>query len=411
MASTRTRLRLVLPLSLALGLAACSGSSAPGTRPVLGGPIEGLTAAERAAFERGKLVFQRRFTPEDGLGPRYNATSCESCHSVPVVGGSAPLYRNFYIGMAGLPGRQTPLPGFQSAVVQSFGANENDFSTEIGRRIIPDGTTQPMTVGQRNALPLFGVGLFESISDATLLALTDPNDEDGDGISGRFNTDAGSLGRFGVKSQSNNIEVFTRAPLQNQLGITSDPFDGGGAVVGLSHLFVQVPGDPSQPTVDLDAHPDPEIARADLGDLIAFTRFLAPPEPLEPFSPAAARGEHVFARIGCVACHVPALASARGPVRAYSDLLLHDLGPELADGLGFGLPQASTLSALTTGGEFRTQPLWGVSLSGPFLHDGRAETLREAIEAHGGEASAIRAEFLALDPAEQGDLLEFLEHL
>jgi CxxC motif-containing protein (DUF1111 family) len=313
--------------------------------------------------------------------------------------------------MAGLPGRQTPLPGFQSPVVQAFGADANDFSTEIGRRVIPAGTSQPLMIAQRNSLPLFGVGLFESISDATLLANTDPNDEDGDGISGRFNTDAGSLGRFGVKSQSNNIEVFTRAPLQNQLGITSDPFEGGGAVVGLSHLFVQVSGDPNQPTVDLDSHPDPEIAREDLGDLIAFTRFLAPPAPLTPFSPAAARGERVFARLGCVACHVPALASARGPVRAYSDLLLHDLGPELADGLGFGLPQASTLSPLTSGGEFRTQPLWGVSLSGPFLHDGRAETLREALEWHGGEAAAIRAEFRSLDPAEQSDLIAFLEHL
>jgi len=411
MASIHPRLRVTLPLSLVLGLAACSGSSAPGARPVLGGPIEGLTAAERAAFERGKRVFQRRFTPEDGLGPRYNATSCESCHSVPVVGGSAPLYRNFYLGMAGPTGRQTPLPGFASAVVQSFGGEADDFSTESARRVIPDPALQPMTVAQRNALPLFGVGLFESVSDATLLALTDPNDEDGDGISGRFNTDAGSLGRFGVKSQSNNIEVFTRAPLQNQMGITSDPFEGGGAVVGLSHLFVQVSGDPNQPTTDQDAHPDPELSARDLGDLIAFTRFLAPPEPVRPFSPEAARGEHLFAELGCVRCHVPALASARGPVRAYSDLLLHDLGPELADGRGFGLPQASTLSPLTSAGEFRTQPLWGVSLSGPFLHDGRAATLREALEWHGGEAAATRAAFLALDPAGQAELIAFLEHL
>lgn len=411
MATHHPRRLLLAPLSLALGLAACSGSSSPGARPVLGGPIEGLTAAEKAAFERGKAVFRRRFTPEDGLGPRYNATSCESCHSVPVVGGSAPLYRNFYIGMAGAPGRQTPLPGFQSAVVQAFGGDANDFSTEIGRRNLPGPVSQPITITQRNALPLFGVGLFEAVSDATLIALSDPNDEDGDGISGRFNTDAGSLGRFGVKSQSNNIEVFTRAPLQNQMGITSDPFEGGGAVVGLGAHFVQVSGDPNQPTSDADSHPDPEIGTRDLGDLIAFTRFLAPPEPVRPFSPAAARGEHTFDALGCTKCHVPSLASARGPVRAYTDLLLHDLGPELADGLGFGLPQASTLSPLTSAGEFRTQPLWGVSLSAPFLHDGRAETLRAAIEWHGGEAAAIRAAFLALDPAEQADVLAFLEHL
>jgi CxxC motif-containing protein (DUF1111 family) len=108
---------------------------------------------------------------------------------------------------------------------------------------------------------------------------------------------------------------------------------------------------------------------------------------------------------------VPELASSRGPVRAYTDLLLHDLGPELSDGLAFGVPQISRRSPPTSAPEFRTQPLWGVSLSGPFLHDGRAETLRDAIEAHAGEARASRKAFLTLTSDEQADLIAFLEHL
>jgi len=165
------------------------------------------------------------------------------------------------------------------------------------------------------------------------------------------------------------------------------------------------------PTTDLDSEPDPEISARDLGDLIAFTRFLAPPQPIQPFSPEAQRGEELFASVGCVKCHVPELSSSRGPVRAYTDLLLHDLGPDLADGLGFGMPQVASLAPPTSAGEFRTQPLWGVSLSGPFLHDGRAETLREAIELHGGEAQASTERFAARTPGEQADLIAFLEHL
>src|SRR5262249_53534201 len=157
--------------------------------------------------------------------------------------------------MVGTPGRQTPFPGLGSAVVPAFGAG-NDFTTEAGRHALesPPGTS--MTLAQRNALPLFGVGLFEAISDATILARADPNDEAGDGISGRFNTDNGTLGRFGVKAQSNNIEVFTRAPLMNQMGVTSDPFLGSGAIASLGHARLQVSTNPDVPTSDLDSHPD-----------------------------------------------------------------------------------------------------------------------------------------------------------
>lgn len=409
----------VLFLSAGLGLfTGCNnggggGSQNPAGRVPPGGPLDGLTVDERAAFDRGREQFLRRFKPSEGLGPFYNATSCESCHSDPEVGGSAQMYRNFYLAMWNNAGTNVALPGLPSAVVPAFGGTD-DFTLVAGRAKIPaDVSGNPTIVAQRNALPIFGTGLFEFVSDATILANADPEDANGDGISGRFNTDNGSVGRFGVKAQSNNVELFTRAPLRNQLGITTDPFLGSGGIVSYGHMLLpQVSTDPNAPTTDNDDVPDPELDHDSLGDLIAFTRFLAPPEPITPFSAAATRGEAQFDALGCAKCHLPELATSRfGPARAFTDLLLHEMGEDLADNLAFGRPQASTLSLPNTSKEFRTQPLWGVSLSGPFLHDGRAETLREAIELHGGEATAARDAFLALDAVSQADVIEFLEHL
>lgn len=411
-----------LPLALAslATLAACgsSGESSILPTPVpvssLGKPIDGLTQAELDSFERGRLIFEKRFKPSEGMGPLYNATSCASCHAVPVTGGSSKLYRNFYLARVGTSSSQADFDTLPSPVIPSYGGRQHggaEFSLTNGRFVIPEtffGTE--VVSAQRNGLPIFGVGLFEFVSDATILAMTDPNDADGDGISGRFNTDSGTVGRFGVKAQSNNIELFTRAPLQNQMGITSDPFLGSAGTVSYAHMAFQASADPNLPTTDDDGVPDPEINSGDLGDLIAFTRFLAPPEPKD-FNASAANGEILFDDIGCAKCHVPELDSSRGPVRAYTDLLLHDMGPDLADGLNFGIPQFAIADLFATGHEWRTQPLWGVSLSAPFLHDGRAQTLEEAITMHGGEAEASRDEFLALTPVEQDDIISFLEHL
>ena len=194
-------------------------------RPPFGGPIGGLNVAELAAFERGRDVFLRRFRPSEGLGPLYNAVSCESCHSTPQVGGSAPLYRNFYIAQVGTPAPSF-LPGLPSVAVPAFGSGTT-FSLEKGRLVIPPTVgASPVTVAQRNAIPIFGVGLFEFVSDLTIFNLSDPEDDNADGISGRYNTDPAGLGRLGLKSQSNNVELFTRGPLRNQMGITTNPFEG-----------------------------------------------------------------------------------------------------------------------------------------------------------------------------------------
>jgi CxxC motif-containing protein (DUF1111 family) len=380
----------------------------------LGDPQLDLTLDQLAAFKRGKEVFQRRFKPSEGLGPFYNATSCASCHSTPAVGGTAELYRNFYLAVyqfGPTVNSQSPsIPPFLSQVVPAFGSGPQHsdalFTLTGGRPAIPETVLGfPVLSAQRNSIPIFGTGLFERVSNAEILSREDANDLNGDGISGRINTSLSgtALGRLGLKSQANNIELFTRGPLQNQMGITTDPFLGPDSIVSLPRAPFQVGADPNAPTVDNDGVPDPELGSQDLGDLIAFTRFLAPPLP-KPFSPDALAGEALFASARCTDCHVPSLQTPYGPVNAYSDLLLHHMGTELEDKIKLGeSPVAAT--------DFRTQPLWGISLMAPYLHDGRASTLLDAIELHGGEATTSRNLFLGLTQTQRDQLIVFLEHL
>jgi len=379
----------------------------------LGDPMPGLSADELAAFNRGKVQFLKRWKPSEGLGPMYNATACSSCHSKPAAGGGSELYRNFYVAQYGFAPFLLNLPGLPSPVVPAFGStNSQPFSLENGRNNIPATLGGlPVKQDQRNSIPTFGTGLFEFITDATILSNADPDDDDNDGISGRANNDAAGLGRFGTKAQANNIEFFTRAPLFNQMGVTSDPLAGSAGTVSLGHgSLLQGSATPNAPTADADGVPDPEISPNDLGDLMAFSRFLAPPQQ-KPFSDAAARGDALFNQIGCTSCHMPSLPSSKGPVAAFTDLLLHDMGPDLAGQVSFGTPQASASDPDTTEAEWRTAPLWGVSHSGPWLHDGRAPTLIDAILLHGGEGQASRDAFTDLPTLQRQDIIEFLRHL
>jgi CxxC motif-containing protein (DUF1111 family) len=388
----------------------------------IGDPIAGLTQAELDAFNRGRVVFERMFTPSEGLGPFYNVASCASCHGFPIAGGSAPRYRNFYMAAVGSPGTQIPFfdpilasqmppPGVPPSFIIPSYAGTNGVRPRIPDPSDPSLFGAPVAVAQRNAASAFGVGQFEFVSDATIVSNSDPDDTDGDGISGRFNTVGGAIGRLGFKAQANNIETFTRGPFNNQLGITTDAFLGTAGVVSLGHgAPVQVASSLDDPIRDFDNVPDPELGTADLGDLIAFQRFLAPPPP-SPHTAASLRGEVHFTNLGCVKCHIPTLPSSRGNLNAYTDLLLHDMGAGLADGISLGTPQASTIDPNHTANEFRTQPLWGVTLHAPFLHDGRADTLLDAVILHGGEAATIRDAFLALPAADQDDVIRFLEVL
>lgn len=259
---------------------------------------------------------------------------------------------------------------------------------------------------QRNAIPFFGAGRMAEFTEEEILSRADPDDLDGDGISGRPNWDRGFVGRFGSKAQVVSIEGFIRGPLFNHMGITTAPLteeqrallpvDSSLASVGLKQAAA-----PEGPNFDEDDVPDPEMSTGDLFDLVSFSMLLGLPEP-EPLTWQTWHGAQLFEEIGCAACHVPALNSFRGDIPLYSDLLLHDMGEGLADGMEMGV---------ATGAEFRTQPLIGIAAVGPYLHDGRAETVYDAILAHGGESLSSRDRFVALQDRDQDDLIAFLYSL
>lgn len=372
--------------------------------PSLGEPMNGASAEQLETFERGREVAEKRFSTADGLGPKFNVSFCGACHEQPVTGGSSPRYRDFLLAGATLEDGS-----FVGLGVNGVLAN---FSLlEPYREPTPD---QANTFARRNAIPFFGVGALAAIDEASILANADPDDADGDGISGRPNYDRGFVGRFGRKAQTVSIEGFIRGPLFNHLGVTSNPLSpelkAALPVPSAGEMdFREAPlicincqaAAPEEPNTDNDGIPDPELSEQDLFDLVSFSMLLGAPTPDEP-TEETARGAGHFEEAQCAACHVPSLRGPDGLVPAYSDLLVHDMGDELADGIPMG--DAS-------GREFRTQPLWGVASVGPYLHDGRAETLDEAIRWHGGEAQASKEAYEALSDSERAELIAFLESL
>lgn len=384
--------------------------------PRLGDPIVGLSREQRAEFERGRLVFERVFTPATGLGPLFNADACAECHEEPVTGGPGDeIERHAVIpahvaalhdqAAAAFSGASVPTedaapdgacdllfdrggPVFQNQVTQALRE-----ALGIDSETVPDGAVTAL----RTTPDIFGFGLLDAVPDSALLAIADPEDEDGDGISGRVNRFVdGRIGRFGRKAFVPTLAEFNAAAFQIEQGVTTAAAPDEGSVGG----------QPLPPGVD--PVPDPELSEEDVRLASQFVRFLAPPVPASS-GREARRGDELFARIGCTACHVPALRTGRSEVealsnrmvRAYTDLLLHDMGPELAD-ICFGLASAS---------EFRTEPLMGLRLSRVFLHDGRAPSIEAAIALHGGEAAAARAAFNALPEHQRRAVLAFLRGL
>ncbi len=403
--------RLLLLFLALTGLLRCAPvQEEPAIFGALGEPLPTATEEERATFERGRQVALRRFTPAEGLGPHFNVVSCGACHERPVLGGGAGRYRNFLL---------TALRLSNGAYVpRGVNGVQPQFDLATVRRPTSPGANAHAT---RHAIPFFGAGLLLELPDASILAHVDASDRDGDGVSGRPNFDRGVLSRFGRKAQNASLESFIRGPLFNHAGVTTSPLSeerraalprarsGGaahaqaeGGLHGASAVVRQAQvGAPDAALTDEDGVPDPELSEQELFDLLSFVLLTAAPRP-DALTAEAEAGRDLFAQVRCTACHVPALEGPRGRVPAYSDLLLHDMGPDLADGVTMGE---------ATGSEFRTQPLWGVTAVGPYLHDGRAGTLEQAILLHGGEARASREAFAALAPSDRARVLTFLESL
>jgi CxxC motif-containing protein (DUF1111 family) len=365
-----------------------------------GDPLPLLSPEQRARFAVGRDVFATVFTPEAGLGPLLNAEGCGSCHESPVLGGAGSndpaeegedveLHATAFTGAVCRDLAATGGPVIQKQVTaalhDSLGIDAEPIpaeATDSARRTTPD---------------LFGFGLLDAVPDAEILAFADPLDRNGDGISGRPHRMAdGRLGRFGRKAQLASLRDFNADAFVMEMGVTNPG----------NQTEQTVRGEPLPPGVD--PTPDPEITQDALDAANDFVRFLAPP-PRRPLDLAAQTGALLFARIGCASCHVPALVTGPSPVpalnlrvvAAYTDLLLHDMGPELADiCLGEALPS-----------EFRTEPLMGLRFGTAFLHDGRAATIAQAIRLHGGEATRARNRFVRLSPFARAALLRFLHRI
>lgn len=365
-------------------------------------PFPGLPNDLNAMFARGDENFGRVFVVTDGLGPLFNNTGCGGCHSG--------------------DGRGTPL---QALVRFSQGADPllNQGGPQLQDKAIPGVHPELLPLGADRSLRMppqvFGMGLLETIPESVIIALADPTDADADSISGRPNwvlaavfvpdSEIGGgpglqLGRFGLKANVSSLLEQVVNAYHQDIGITSD------------FLPVENPHPQSGSVALGDRVPDPEIPASDVLETMVYVRLLAPPAQGES-TPDVQQGRALFSQLKCSGCHVPALTTGFSPVAAldqveanlYSDLLIHDLGPGLADNRPDG--DAS-------GSEWRTAPLWGLRLVRKFLngqvfllHDGRARSIDEAIRLHGGEAQRARDLFIGLSATEQAAVIAFLETL
>lgn len=365
--------------------------------PKLGEPLANLTPQERAQFEEGRKVFERIFEPKDGLGPLFNSVSCAECHESPVLGGGGDEIE--------VHATRFVAPDLCDALFQEGGPVIQQDATPLLHALgtqkeeIPPSATEQ---ARRSSPPLFGLGLVDAIPSKTILAGEDPGDANGDGISGRANRAIdGRVGRFGRKAAVAALFDFNAGAFPVEMGVTTP----------LSPVEETIGGKPVPPETDPAA--DPEIPLEDVENVDAFVRLLAPPPP-QVFTKAddrnlAHRGQRLFVKLTCSVCHVPKMKTGpnmikvlgRKTVRLYSDLLLHEMGPELAD-ICLGQAHPS---------EFRTEMLMGLRFREQFLHDGSAKTVREAIERHDGEARQSRDEFEALSGEEKAALLKFLESI
>lgn len=405
-------------------------------------PAANLDDATEQDFYSGNSFFKQSWVEasasteaRDGLGPLFNARSCSGCHQEDGRGAPPDDGRAPFVGVLlrlSLPdGSPDPVyggqlqdqanPGLEPEALPTITLTEVEGQYDDGTPYVLMAPSYELTelawgeadpellISPRVAPQMPGLGLLEAIDEADILAGEDPDDADGDGISGRAQWSVDELGevqlgRFGWKGDAATLLVQSAAAFAGDLGLTTwvHPEDDCTAA--------------QQACLDEPSGGDPEVSDDILELVVTYSQTLAPAVRRAADDPDIRHGKWLFADIGCTGCHTPSFTTGSHDIEAlegqriwpWTDLLLHDMGEGLADGRPLG--EAS-------GQEWRTPPLWGVGLvedvSGHtrFLHDGRARTLEEAILWHGGEAEAARDGFLALEYEDRAALLAFVEDL
>ncbi|CAN7596453.1 di-heme oxidoredictase family protein [Neorhizobium sp. LjRoot104] len=424
-----------------------------------------LTFEEEGTFKLGNALFTKLWVSapsstqaSDGLGPLFNARACQSCHlkdgrGHPPEGGADATSMFFRLARpARTDEEREAISDYQKLNFPdaTYGEQLQDLAVpglaaegrmKISYEEIPvrlgDGEIVNLrkpaysvadlgygamegdvTLSPRIAPPMIGMGLIQAIHDADILAKADPDDKDGDGISGKpamvrdHKTGELKLGRFGFKAQNASVRDQSSAAFAGDLGISTpdNPFDHGDCTKAEAACLA-MPTGVQQRLGPVEA-PDPVLP------LVTFySENLAVPARREIGDRTVLRGKEIFYQSGCTACHTPKFVTSRDAgnkahafqlIWPYSDFLLHDMGEGLADGQPVGV---------AGGSEWRTQPLWGIGLTETvnahtfFLHDGRARNLTEAVLWHGGEAQKARDAFAALSKQDRAALLRFVESL
>ena len=455
-----TRIRIAasvlffLAMYLFTGVVIHGQSSAvdPGVRrgpPGAGGQIAGLTPQEAAPFEQNLgnfaevnnvIALDPDKLPLVGLGPTFDSNSCASCHAQPAIGGSSPAVNNLF-SVFQLLHAQNEMPFFETpngpTVIARF-PFQSDGTTPDGNVARLFGITgrddagtcalpQPdfaAAAAQNNLIlrqttPMFGGGLMEIIQNSAIIDNMNANASQklALGISGHPNYTAqdGTIGRFGWKAQTRSLMMFAGAAYNIEQGVTNEFFPSeSNAVPGC--LINRLPEDHTN--FEFGPNPQPNIFTGDPERFAMLARFFSPPTPAPP-TPSTINGQAQFNAVGCVLCHTTsfttptATVAALGNVQAnlFSDLLVHHMGPCLAD---------NVIQEKAKGDEFRTAPLWGVGQRIFFLHDGRTTDIVQAVENHfcagngvysDSEANAVINAFNALSVSDQQDLINFLRSL
>lgn len=389
------RIHFIVAVAIAGFMAALLSAQ---TRSALGTPLPGITPVEFQEFRLGLDDFLEVEFSEEGLGPAFNGTSCAVCHNIPTIGGAGTM-AELRAGRRNASGEFETLDASGDTLFHMFSVPGHGCQPVLP----PDANV----FARRVPIPLFGAGLVEAIPDETLRALEDPNDRNGDGVSGRagmivdVETGERRVGRFGWKAQHATLITFGADAYRNEMGITNDLFPQESAFA-ITEEQMRL----CDPFSDPEDIRDPRSRRRGIDNFASFMRFLAPAGRGDVNDQVRA-GEQVFDAIGCTACHIPTLETGpnanplfhRKAVALFSDLLLHDVGT--GDGIqqGDGAPN-----------EIRTPALWGLRLRRPLLHDGTA-TLDEAIRRHSREAELARRGFERLSDVDRAALFAFLNSL